>query len=42
MNSIPVIENKNLKPEILDNKKTSVSFPELGSKEGDILWKETL
>lgn len=32
-NEIPVIENKN---------KNSSGFPELGSKEGEVLWKETL
>lgn len=40
--NIPVIENKNLKPEIVENKNAGMSFPELGSKDGDILWKETL
>lgn len=38
---IPVIENNNLKPEIIDSKKEN-SFPEIGSKEGEILWKETI
>ena len=33
LNEIPVIENKN---------KNSSGFPELGSKEGEVLWKETL
>ena len=42
-NIIPVIGNNNLKPEILDNRKVeSTKFPKLDSKEGDILWKETL
>ena len=41
--TIPVIENKKLKPEILDNKEESdIIFPELESKKGGILWKETL
>lgn len=41
--TIPVISNNNLKPEILEEKKASnIEFPDLGSKEGEILWKETL
>lgn len=40
--NIPVIENKNLKPERIENKNAGMAFPELGSKDGDILWKETL
>lgn len=41
-NDIPVIGNKNLKPEVIENKKVNMSFPELTSKEGEVLWKETL
>jgi len=42
-NTIPVIGNNNLKPEILDNKNVfDTTFPKLESKEGEILWKETL
>ena len=43
-NTIPVIGNNNLKPEVLDSRKVeNVSFPSLNSgKEGEILWKETL
>lgn len=37
---IPVIENNNLKPELLDKEKDD--FPILKGKEGEILWKETL
>lgn len=37
---IPVIENNNLKPELLD--KENDDFPILKGKEGEILWKETL
>ena len=42
--TIPVISNNNLKPEILDNRKVDdVAFPKIeNSKEGEILWKETL
>lgn len=41
--TIPVIGNNNLKPEILDSKKANdVVFPSINSKEGEILWKETL
>lgn len=41
--TIPVIGNNNLKPEILDNKKVNdVTFPKINGKEGEILWKETL
>ena len=41
--TIPVIGNNNLKPEILDNRKVNdMTFPKINSKEGDILWKETL
>lgn len=43
VNSIPVIGNNNLKPEILDNKKKEdITFPNIDNKEGEILWKETL
>ncbi|MGM9881699.1 MAG: cell envelope integrity protein TolA [Bacilli bacterium] len=43
VNSIPVIGNNNLKPEILDNKKKEdIAFPNIDNKEGEILWKETL
>lgn len=43
-NTIPVIGNNNLKPEILDNRKVDdITFPKIdNSKEGEILWKETL
>lgn len=45
-NTIPVIGNKNLKPEVIDSREVnSASFPNLKSnsgKEGEILWKETL
>lgn len=43
-NSIPVIGNNNLKPEILDNKvvNDNMNFPKLDGKDGEILWKETL
>lgn len=37
---IPIIENNNLKPELLDDNKTD--FPKTDEKEGEILWKETL
>lgn len=42
--TIPVIGNKNLKPEILDSRKVDdITFPKIdNSKEGEILWKETL
>lgn len=42
--TIPVIGNNNLKPEILDNRKVdNITFPKIdNSKEGEILWKETL
>ena len=41
--TIPVIGNNNLKPEILDSRNVNnVTFPKLDSKEGEILWKETL
>lgn len=42
--TIPVIGNNNLKPEILDNRKVDdITFPKIdNSKEGEILWKETL
>lgn len=41
--TIPVIGNNNFKPEILDSKKVNdVSFPKIESREGEILWKETL
>lgn len=43
IDTIPVIGNNNLKPEILDTKKKEdISFPSIDSKEGEILWKETL
>ena len=38
---IPVIENNNLKPELLDSK-DKLEFPNFNEKEGEILWKETL
>lgn len=43
-NTIPVIGNNNLKPELLDNRVVdSSSFPKLDNrKEADMLWKETL
>lgn len=41
-NKIPVIGNNNLRPEKLENESADMAFPELGSKDGDILWKETL
>lgn len=42
-NVIPVIGNNNLKPEIVDNiKLDDAAFPKINSKEGEILWKETL
>jgi len=37
---IPVIENNNLKPKLLDDNKTD--FPKIDKEEGEILWKETL
>lgn len=41
--AIPVIGNNNFKPEILNSKNAGdVSFPKIESKEGEILWKETL
>lgn len=41
--TIPVIGNNNFKPEILNSKNAGdVSFPKIESKEGEILWKETL
>ena len=40
---IPVIESRNLKPELLENpQKDDKLFPEIGKKEGEMLWKETL
>ena len=39
---IPVIGNNNLRPEKLESESADMAFPELGSKDGDILWKETL
>jgi len=43
INTIPVIGNNNLKPELLGKKKTSVSEEKIEKKEeGEILWKETL
>jgi len=41
-NNIPVINNNNLKPEIIKDEKKGMAFPKLDNKEGDILWKETL
>ena len=43
-NTIPVIGNNNLKPEVLDSKVVNnTAFPKLESgKDGEILWKETL
>lgn len=41
-NKIPVIGNNNLRPEKLESESADMAFPELGSKDGDILWKETL
>lgn len=45
-NTIPVIGNNNLKPEILDSREvSSTGFPDIKNnkgKEGEILWKETL
>lgn len=42
-NSIPIIGNNNLKPEILGSSKVDeVSFPELNKEEGEVLWKETM
>ncbi len=38
--TIPIIGNNNLKPEIINKKNDE--FPELGNKGGEILWKETL
>ena len=38
--TIPIIGNNNLKPEIVNKKNDE--FPELGNKGGEILWKETL
>lgn len=38
--TIPIIGNNNLKPEIMNKKNDE--FPELGNKGGEILWKETL
>ena len=41
--SIPVIGNNNLKPEILGSSKAQdLSFPDMDKKEGEILWKETI
>lgn len=39
--TIPIIENNNLKPERIDNNK-EILFPEMNKKEGEILWKETM
>lgn len=39
-NSIPVIGNNKLKPEIIND--GGMSFPDLKKKEGEVLWKETL
>lgn len=42
-NTIPVIGNNNLKPEILGSSKVDdLSFPDMNKKEGEILWKETM
>ena len=45
-NTIPVIGNNNLKPEVVGSREVnSMSFPDLknnNGKEGEILWKETL
>ena len=42
-NTIPVIGNNNLKPEILGSSKVEdLSFPDMDKKEGEILWKETM
>ena len=45
-NTIPVIGNNNLKPEVMGSREVkSTAFPELknnSGKEGEILWKETL
>ena len=41
-NNIPIINNNNLKPEIINDEKKGLAFPKLDNKEGDILWKETL
>lgn len=41
-NNIPIINNNNLKPEIIKDEKKGMAFPKLDNKEGDILWKETL
>ncbi len=38
---IPIIENNNLKPELLDNNEDKET-PNVKEKEGEILWKETL
>lgn len=38
---IPVIGNNKLKPEIISND-SSISFPDIKNKEGEVLWKETL
>ena len=35
---IPIIENNNLKPELLDKEEA----PNTNKEEGEILWKETL
>lgn len=41
--SIPVIGNNNLKPEILGSSKAQdLSFPDMDKKESEILWKETI
>lgn len=41
-NKIPVIENNNLIPEIVEKKEASLAFPSIDSKEEDFLWKETM
>lgn len=41
--TIPVIGNNNLRPEVLEEKKVSeIKFPDIENKGGEILWKETL
>lgn len=39
---IPIIENNNLKPEVIVSNKEDITFPDFSEKEGDLLWKETL
>ncbi len=41
--TIPVIGNNNLRPEVLEEKNVSeIKFPDIENKGGEILWKETL